>query len=239
MKERPILFSKVMVEAILRGDKTQTRRIAKHVDHGMVDGSPEEGASYGFYDTRRGPLHEINPRNDSPFGAPGDRLWVREAFLLPSPPTTDPNSVCVDYRATLSPEPNSCDRVWWDNVDDRVVQIAQRMWDRDVQHARMGWRPGIFLPRWASRIRLEITNVRLERLHEIKNHEEDVLAEGLIEVVDHPGSSFPARYGLTPDTLTNRTAWAAFSRVWNSIHGDRHWDTNPWVWVVTYRQVTT
>jgi hypothetical protein len=129
-----------------------------------------------------------------PYGQPGDRLWVRETWKENPAIDFGNGHGAPLYRAT------------WGNADTG---------DR--------WRPSIHMPRWASRITLEITNVRVQRLQEIS--EEDALAEG----VDRPKSS-------DPRSVAELTLWR-FRELWESIHGPDSWDANPWVWAITFKKL--
>lgn len=190
MKERPILFSAPMVRAILDGTKTQTRRVVKIpgvMPHtSFVITHPEEEI-IRFDD---GTFHYLSTAAMSgpyacPYGQPGDRLWVRETWGL-ARQQFDHESRDVVYRAdTQRPEP-----------DDR-------------------WRSSIHMPRWASRILLEVTDVRVQRLQDIT--EADVVAEG----VSTPGP-FAVHH---------------FMDLWNSINGTGAWNANPWVWALSFRRV--
>jgi len=180
MNERPILFSGPMVQAILAGTKTQTRRVVKN---------PYTAA-----------IHAADSKNvpwvsDRPYGEAGDRLWVRETWK-PWPNTAGP-----EFRGP-----------------DDMGAIYAATWDKSGGY---GWKPSIHMPRWASRLLLEVVSVRVERVQDIG--EADARAEG----VDH----IPA----APAALTHR---AAFSGLWNSINSGRgySWTVNPWVWVVEFRR---
>lgn len=182
MKERPILFSAPMVRALLDGSKTQTRRICK-------TGDRLESVFYG------------NKR----FGAPGDRLWVRESwgahFMWDTVrPISIPNDgkSCVFYQA-----------------DGAIVGGCSAT-------QRKRWRPSIHMPRWMSRITLEVVSVRVERLQDIT--ETDAMAEG-VEWKDHAG-------------LAKYTARKLYQTLWLLINGLDSWEANPWVWVVEFKRVT-
>jgi hypothetical protein len=167
MKERPILFSGQMVNAIRDGRKRQTRRKLK----GRLD--------LDFKNT----IAAVTI--DCPYGKPGDKLWCRETW---APHSDMPRSAI--YR---------CDR--GGDYQDNVTPNFR-------------WRPSIFMPRWASRILLEITAVRIERLQDISNA--DALAEG----VELRGEMRP---------------WAIYRELWESINGRGSWEVNPWVWVIEFR----
>lgn len=214
MKERPILFSGAMVNSLLAGTKTQTRRNAKVSS--SVTGTPEKvrdvdvGCGSGFHFVRNDGQCEWHV--DCPYGVVGDRLWVRETFS-PEIGSGGDHEVAV-YRAT-HPE-------WTDR-----------------------WRPSISMPRWASRITLEITNVRVERLQSIS--EEDARAEGVSPHL--PPKPKPTRplEGLSGMQTTDRldamaerfdNARAAYAVLWESINGKTTpWVSNPFVWAVSFLMI--
>lgn len=159
-----------------------------------------------------------------PYGKPGDRLWVRETFATLAPGSYEEESPRrssgQDVRYAANPE------------DEALARCnGQR------------WRPCIHMPRWASRILLEITAIRVERLQSIT--EEDAIAEG-IELA-HPGttSTWWKDYEAkpTPDALQDPYHGLAadpvesFASLWRSINGRDSWDANPWVWVVEFRRI--
>lgn len=235
--ERPILFSGPMVRAILDGRKTVTRRIVNGVpdDAGLAvygaectagDGGASPACAMFFAGST------VDSRGlgvaRCPFGSPGDRLRVRETWRYHG--WTEDGAPWIKYAADDStrlveriPDEWS-DRladIWADLSDDANMAIDGRAADRK-------WRPSIFLPRWASRLTLEVVGVRVERLQEID--EADILAEGV--TVDGV-----AKLTGTPwaDMPTLHHAW---ERLWDSINGDRApWASNPWVWRVEFRRV--
>jgi hypothetical protein len=204
MKERPILFSGPMVRALLDGSKTQTRRVCKPMNSWvrqdcrevrMVDGKP-----FHFLLDATNPMEELR----SPYGIPGDRLWVRE--------TWNTSARCLP------------------SIDEPYIYAADLNSD-GVKKWAATWRPSIHMPRIASRITLEVTGVRVERLRDISAA--DCLAEG-IPSIDTPGAwsepiprepNLPAIYK------------GAFCALWESINGDESWEANPWVWVVEFKRV--
>lgn len=199
MKERPVLFSGPMVRAILEGRKTQTRRVMK----------PQPVGETPFFDRWARGDWDSRP---FPYGRPGDHLWVRETWAsvydCPELPCCEDGSGKhrrTIYRAT---EPHE--------IDNFACSFS-------CSHDEPGcasWRPSIHMPRWASRLTLEVTGVRVERLQDIS--EEDARAEGLaLEGLILPGH-----------------AAGCFSRLWDSINAKRaSWASNPWVWVVSFRRV--
>lgn len=196
MKERPILFSGPMVRAILSGAKTQTRRVVKGSWLPIVEEVLRVNGKWVF-DTFEYDL-------TTPYGQPGDRLWVRETHSLEH-----------GYSAEFS-----VSDVWYwaDGNPDRGD------WTRP--------RPSIHMPRWASRITLEITDVRVERLNEIS--EEDAKAEGF--PIDHKGQGYEP-----PPVEVDRWqgyARASFALTWGEIYGAESLKANPWVWVISFRRLT-
>ena len=215
MTERGMIFNAEMVRAILDGRKTQTRRPVKFPVHDKNLGCELAGNELA------GELSAGNYLN-SAFGKPGDRIWVRETFQGPlfdydlmdsyskDPTPFEKPEFCV-YKADGVPAPEFYD------ADDEL---------------HCCWRPSIHMPRWASRILLEITDVRVERLNAIS--EEDATAEG----VPPAGSLLPDYPGtfLTPKG-DFATAKVAFQRLWESIYGEESWKANSWVWVISFKRV--
>ena len=202
MKERPILFSAPMVRAILEGKKTQTRRVIKPQPENLVEGKAIN-IPYGYYPDRFfggnlwtywGPKGSKDqgkctlPLFKCPYGQPGDRLWVREAFHI------CPHHEDYFYRA-----------------DDENLLLKCKV------HTK--WRPSIHMPRAASRIQLEITDIRVERLCDITD--QDAIEEG----VDRTNTSLRGY------------ATERFKNLWQSINGPDSWEQNPWVWVVEFKKV--
>lgn len=206
MKERPILFSGSMVRAILAGKKNQTRRIVQSPARNMqregmevIKHRPPGDTWYKDHVwSMRGRTGVWGDYTDArfkelcPYGAPGDRLWVRETFhSCPHCPQHQPRGYTA-YRSDEKPLPPKC--------------------------AAHGWRPSIFMRRHASRITLEVTDVRVERLQAIT--EADACAEGI-------GSP-----------LTRDCKVPVYAGLWDSINAKRgSWASNPWVWVIEFRRI--
>lgn len=210
--EHPILFSGPMVQAILDGRKTQTRRVIKpQPPHWTWN-------DYSF-DDRCINVAMVDDRDGyyviSPYGKPGDRLWVRETWC-PVDDREFGGEKWIDYRAT--PRYESSHPAGWENAPD--------------DEGALKWKPSIFMPRWASRITLEIVSVRVELLQSITP--EDVRAEGIKESGEG--------YWLGPLAGVPDYPWGhaheAYAALWNSINADRGygWDSNPWVWVIEFKQ---
>ena len=222
MKERPILFSAPMVRAILAGTKTQTRRVVKPVgdddgfvllDHGngYWPYRSDDGES-SFHTVKRGGKEYLDETPHAcPYGQPGDRLWVRETFSWPRHQD--------GYAPSLW---HSMDEIWYwadGNPDDGD-------WTRP--------RPSIHMPRFASRIDLEITGVRVERLADIS--EADAIAEGIYK---DPDDEIPFNGPYYPENTDSQGYWTArdaYCELWESLNGTGSWAANPWVWVIEFRR---
>lgn len=196
MKERPILFSAPMVRALLAGTKTQTRRIYKNRKH------PDFGCDIAASELVREQQHVID--RACPYGQPGDRLWVKETtvnvedfgYLGPVWAESDHGRNTLEYG--LAPSEDDC---------------------TEVEPEDLRLRPSIFMSRSMSRITLEITAVRVERLQAISRG--DAMAEGC---------PFPnMAQGDDP------RKW--YADLWGVINGPDSWATNPWVWVVEFKAV--
>ncbi|EKE2788488.1 hypothetical protein OUL81_000529 [Salmonella enterica] len=225
MKERGMIFNAEMVRAILDGRKTQTRRIMK-----VQPGTPEFGLrriiesskanENGMYFWSQDDACGIKARSKPflfPYGEVGDRIWVRETFRVHSRAT---DVATLVYRASV--------RNSWTEQTHRVpVAVCNKPAIPEK------WTPSIHMPRWASRITLEITDVRVERLHSIS--ERDALREGLFQL---PASG---RYCLQPGMqyfgMASHSAKEVYSWLWASIYGEESWAANPWVWVIEFKRV--
>lgn len=233
MKERPILFSAPMVRAILDGRKTVTRRSCKPQPSANAHTTSADGNPMGaWWETGK----DINR---CPYGQPGDRLWVRETW-------SDVNlqgAPGIAYRADDDIRDLMEDETFLDNSgafnydDPRSKPYQFACWSEDLIAGTEGrWRPSIFMPRWVSRILLEVTAVRVERLQEIS--EEQALAEGIIPHVRGGWHWHPHDPGNVDDwhQFGFKSPAFAFQDLWIGTRGD--WDTNPWVWVVEFKRVT-
>jgi len=195
VRERGIIFNSEMVNAVLSGRKTQTRQI---------------------FDWKKQPAMEMAERDDGslwpwaedcenggdiwfpcPFGAVGDRLWVRETFGFEIRSVGGSPHEQIVYRAS---KPD-----------------AVRLYDCNGKPYPMKWTPSIHMPRSASRITLEITGVRVERLNDID--QAGALAEGITD-----------GHGVGMEVYN-------FSRLWRDIYGEERWQSNPWVWCISFRRI--
>ncbi|MDK6607961.1 hypothetical protein QP254_20410 [Klebsiella quasivariicola] len=236
MKERGMIFNGEMVRAILDGRKTQTRRIMKpqpepcprgghwwpsnvfktmlHVEEEMQNGKGGWGGLVG---------------DACPFGDVGDRIWVREAYRFPaslddvSPTGVGEMAVATGYRKPWAPTFYEFTGTFSDGW--KGFETSPKVSDAGKL------RPSIHMPRWASRILLEITDVRVERLNAIS--EEDARAEGIIDGgCLNCGEPEPCGCANPEPDATD-----AFAYLWQSIYGQENWNANPWVWVIEFKRV--
>lgn len=222
-KERPILFSGPMVRALLDGRKTQTRRVVKPQPYIDPQGNvcvPDKklGVSvYGQHPDGR-PQWENFARWRCPYGVPGDRLWVKEGWRYINHQTGPRGfEVCVGYEAD------------GDDLPHRPSLLTGPGWEEKVDHWPFRSRrwPSIHMPRWASRLTLEITEVRVERLQDISAG--DSIAEG-VECPTCTAMNTSACYGRGCFASI-----AAYRDLWTDINGSGSWAANPWVWAVSFR----
>jgi len=205
MKERPILFNAEMVKAILSGRKTQTRRIMKDQP-------------------------EVIPPEDE-CGVPG--YWI--------PCHAGKTMVRNDMMKIACPLGMRGDQLWvretWAryNIDQDSHDMAYRATKTDDWPEGARWRPSIHMPRWASRIDLLITGVRIERLNSISEH--DAQAEGATTAVWFAKHGVPEEdwETLTPGPNFPATHINGFATLWDSIY--QNWDENPWVWVIEFERI--
>lgn len=202
MRERPILMSAPMVRAILDGRKTQARRAVKP-QHPKCDRIADHDEDHVLFMSSEG----TPCRAGNPYGAPGDRLWVREAWK--------PHSLYAHLKPSEIPH----SRIFY-RADDAYAPSNTKWW------------PSIHMPRWASRITLRITDVRVERLNEIS--EADAEAEGIRE----PSLGDEVWFGFLGLPRATCPAKTAFAGLWADVNGAQSWAANPWVWVVAFERVT-
>ena len=200
MTARPILMSKPMVQAILAGTKLQTRRSLRKgtwftEEHGVI-----RQASAGLACTGFAPVA-------CPYGKVGDKLWVRESWM-PDPPIDD------TWASTQ----------WAGCRDGKIAGVPERFrhprfcnYAADWLHGQVRWTPSIHMPRWASRITLTLTEVRVQRLQDIS--EADAIAEGVTNSLHLPGGRF---------------ARENYAHLWDTINGEGAWDAAPCVWALTF-----
>lgn len=204
MKSRPILFNAPMVRALLDGSKTQTRRVASKNDAALLEFLAEETYQLGQKNEDGGTRvwcddypEEGSDLLKNRYGQVGDQLWVKETHWR------DEEDGQILYAA--------------DPIDREIVD--QNKYKTGLSH--FNWKPSIFMRREYSRLTLEITNVRVERLQDITRG--DCMAEGC----------------PFPNIAKERDPKGWYSTLWTSINGEDSWDANPWVWVIEFKKVTT
>ncbi|AOA95045.1 MULTISPECIES: hypothetical protein [Klebsiella] len=244
MKERGMIFNSEMVRAILDGRKTQTRRIMKVQPESnqlgllLITDSTKHSdiGKYHWAESNATGNHVRSKLFSSPFGAVGERIWVRETWATLGNEDGcyvdwednlckgDERSAARIYRASCEQRPG--DYGLWSIPDDAYWKPHTK------EHKFEGaWRPSIHMPRWASRILLEITDVRVERLNAIS--EEDARAEGIIDGgCLNCGEPEPCGCANPEPDATD-----AFAYLWQSIYGQDNWNANPWVWVIEFKRV--
>lgn len=227
MKERGIIFSAPMVRAILDGTKTQTRRIVKFPRWMITDWERDKaawdfnrGLSVGLFSEGR--LYREMRR----YADVGDRIWVRETWAVRG--NEDGHPVRADYSLC---EFEEADRFYC--ADCKPTNYG--MWEMPDGSVFEGWRPSIYMPRWASRITLEVTDVRVQRLQDISV--EDAKAEGVSGYVNGHGHVSDAELLVEPGYRHPHFYRRGFEDVWDSIHGDGSWDANPWVWAISFKRI--
>lgn len=266
MTARPILFAAPMVRALLEDRKTQTRRVVKPQPY--VNGYKFTGQdilchednlppSAMLLDIGRGANRYTTSdlegwETSCPFGVPGDLLWVRETWCGKA----NPESGIVEWNEDGHTYP-----IHYQADGDDVVAVDDDGFKRFLDNGRAAspWKPSIHMPRWASRLTLKITEVRVLRLQEISA--EDCIAEGLLRVTGdglgpraghkwigdgfhggrHSKAGAPLFHTSTPDGRCrcqangSSPAQCAFSDLWDSLHrADEAWAANPWVWALTF-----
>ena len=207
MISRPILFSAPMVRALLEGRKTQTRRAVKDVFAHRVPALGRDMDCVRDLDGAPSRL-DIAPRNWElcPYGVPGDLLWVRETWC-----TIGDDHRCDD----LPPSRLQPSRVWYEaDGEPTFAELTGKT------------RVSIHMPRWASRLTLRITDVRVELLNAIS--EADAIAEG----AEPLNGGMPVAFDEERPTARN-----AFIRLWRSINGPGSWDANPWAWTLSFEVI--
>lgn len=221
VKEHPILMSGPMVRAILEGKKSQTRRVIRpqpvQLDtEQWFPGPPGSNKNAKHYANEKH-LRKGLPLDFSPYGAPGDRLWVRETHAILRQ---------GDYGSVVGPNESDFRQHYYElryRTDERDSYAEA---SADVRG--YSWRPSIHMPRWASRITLEIIEVRVERLQKITDN--DVRAEGIT-----PSEIDAWREWLHPGDVHGH----AFGQRWDTLNAKRgySWESNPWVWVVSFERM--
>ncbi|HCE8859447.1 TPA: hypothetical protein NHV36_004673 [Klebsiella michiganensis] len=234
MTERGMIFNSEMVRAILDGRKTQTRRIVKP----QPDISSKDNLSGVWLDK---PLNGLLlPKIQDiaihcPFGMSGDQIWVRETWAT----LGNEDGCCVDWEDNLCKgDERSAARIYRASCEQRPGDYSlwsipdDAYWKPHTKDHKFegAWRPSIHMPRWASRILLEITNVRVEQLNVIS--ERDAQAEGVAKLQGGFWQHYQPSW-----TQHQLSARGSFVTLWKSIYGEESWNSNPWVWVIEFKRL--
>lgn len=225
MKERPIIFNDEMVRAILDGRKTQTRRLIK-LDH-------ERGFQNPVIRGKNGAVSSVSCRlapTLCPLGQPGDRLWLRETWGVVSHALDDSGRI-IDWqpdRPATSIHEMPFGQGYYSGHAIYRTDGAFTWGDDDGNGEHSCWHPSIHMPRAASRILLEITSVRVERLNDIS--QADAIAEGMPP--SHPSIDQVSRQFGYPDFSRS-----VFAQLWQRLYGEESWQANPWVWVIEFKRI--
>jgi len=210
MKERPIPFTPANVRAILDGRKTQTRRVMKSQPYTLrVEGFGYPTKAGGFVS-----LQSPHCLSECPYGVPGDRLWVKETFQPIFAPYVRREDADWETGKGYAPRYTATEgRTEWVDADDNITDRCK---------------PAIFMPRWASRITLEIEEVRVERVQEMSEY--DAKEEGTgVWFESHPHEEWDG----DPDQYRK-----GYKELWDSINLKSHpWASNPWVFAITFKRI--
>jgi len=226
MKDHPILFSAPMVQAILDEHKTQTRRVMKpqpHYEGGLLFWKTPKVEILRCEDNAR--FRELLTIH-CPCGIPGDRLWVRETFAIESNCNIESEQLYPppynDGRPIKRTESNDMDD-YWEQCHYRATDPEPELSYDEETDPQCKWKPSIHMPRWASRITLEITGIRVERVQDISV--DDAKAEGVRDPICDCGDCIDSTYR------------GMFQDVWREIYGYDAWDRNDWVWVIEFKRI--
>lgn len=215
MRERPILLNADMVRAVLNGSKTQTRRIIEWRRTRYTEiAERDDGSKWPWSEDCENGGDIWHP---CPFGQPGDHLWVRETFM--------------DLKGT--------------GIESTTGQFEGFAYRADTPPGSYGdmarkdyglkWTPSLHMPRKASRITLEINDVRIERLQDIS--QADAVAEGIKSGRCGNETSWRDAFYVPGDNQPYFNAETAYGDLWSSIYGADSWQANPWVWVIEFKRV--
>lgn len=217
MRERGMIFNSEMVLAILDGRKTQTRRPLKWKQTRFTEiGEHEDGSKWPWSEDAE---HACDFWHPCPFGDVGDRIWVRETWQAIHDSVDEFGH--VEERTYAPSIPKEKDRYWH-------AVYAEHFGVENREDRGFPWRPAIHMPRWASRITLEIADVRVEQVQSIS--QADAIAEGAPR--SHPSIDAVSQDHGFPDFSRS---W--FGQTWQSIYGAESWQTNPWVWVIEFKRI--
>jgi len=234
MKERPILFSAPMVRAILAGTKTQTRRTLRcrapkwhDHDYHCIEMREDEGIMWPHTYFNDGGGRLESAKMPCPYGTVGDRLWVRESCWLDRQPIDVYQNGKPHLRAFFA-----------DGVCRHQNGKQGPTHEMNAARAKLAGLkpcPSIHMPRWASRITLEITGIRVQRLHDIS--QDDAKAEGITHRDSERWEGKQVYRDYEEEDMWLQYPKDSFRSLWRSINGHESWQSNPWVWVVEFKHI--
>lgn len=211
MTDRPMLFLAPMIQALLAGRKTQTRRLlySRRIVK-PTDAVPRNAVYDSRYPPPLGEIYELFSLSQARNIKAGDRIWVKETYRA--------HRTWDQYKPS---ETHPGDRVWYE-ADGR---------DNCDAHGKL--RPSIFMPKWASRLTLTVTDVRIERLQDISDS--DAQAEGIYRVItSSPADDWSWQSDDSHFDMNGDTARDGYGLLWNFINGDGAWESNPWVVAISF-----
>jgi len=222
MKELPIIMTGESVRAIREGRKTQTRRVInprKYNIQGwdMPVSKADIEAGYPVYQDNNGDFHSVIER--CPYGKVGDHLWVRETVFF----------------ETFHQQ--SDEELKRDGFNPNIGVWVYRADNHDYPTITANWTSPMFMPRKASRITLEVTNIRIERVQDIT--ENDAIAEGIEYIGDFFNSPCWKDYGSSPNVVFPDDPIGSYRSLWDSLNSKRGYpfESNPWVWVIDFKVI--
>ena len=246
MKERPILFTPENVRKILAEEKTQTRRVVN--PQPQPPGVLTQGDG-NWRVLRPDGMTEVFDWHDCPYGSVGDRLWVKEAWRVGKPQDHRTPTEIWEHLKNIGKGITILYGAGGWRSTAPVERTETKYPDNEPMPDWAGIkRSAMFMPRWASRITLEITDVRVERLQDIS--EEDAIAEGIHSdrvitgvhcyggppIEEHGDRFWPSKDDTREEGFED--AVSAYAALWDSINGEKHpWANNDWVWAITFKQI--
>ncbi len=233
-KERPILMNASMVKANLEGRKTMTRRVVKVplLEHCGAHGTESDPSQWdtGYCHYQGGQPGDPMSLNElpCPYGQVGDRFWCRESGWM-----------CENRFFAYSATPGVCKQGDLAPPDNFIYSDYEN-YGTAGEFRQNGWKrvSSIHMPRWASRLTLEITSMRVERVQDISL--EDARAEGIPQTAGEAEGLGLYDMSKEPGAFwDNRTSRENFARLWDSLNEKRGygWEQNPWCWVISYRKI--
>jgi hypothetical protein len=234
MKERGIILRAHEVLGVLAGRQSQLRRVVRHSDRRTLSFESGRVWSADIYGIRE---------ERCPYGSPGDRLWVRETwkwgeYRCDDEPQEDDHE-CDAHCAQKYVYYAATPRVGYRPVPDRARIIYLDDSSPLTPFYEGGWKPSIHMPRWASRLTLEMTSVRVEQLKDIS--EEDAKAEGAVFTAWGHVHTQKAGWHFGDASSHEHclgTARMAFANIWNHVYGVDAWDRNEWVWAISFKRAS-